>query len=213
MISLPTSRCSRSRSLIISFAMFGSPPVRCARRLHRAAPSTGRSAATCRASPASGGSTGSSFLPSSFASFDRALRGRDRRRRRCHRCGPGRRGRRRGRRAASRSDPGTRSPTAPRPAGTEAGALGHERRVRDGPTVVEAADHVVVVHARVVDEHLVEHRAAGHLPQRTDLDARLRHVELEVRDALVLRQVRDRCARSACRGCTAARSRSTPSGR
>jgi hypothetical protein len=45
------------------------------------------------------------------------------------------------------------------------------------------------VDARAVDEHLVEQCSTRHLPQRTGLDARLRHVELEVRDPLVLRQV------------------------
>src|SRR5262249_15715116 len=72
---------------------------------------------------------------------------------------------------------------------TETGALGHQRGVRRGPPVVEAADDRVVTNARAVDEDLVEQCAAGHLAQRPDLDAPLLHVELEVRDALVLRQL------------------------
>ena len=83
-------------------------------------------------------------------------------------------------RAGPAIGPGNALPAAPRTAGAEAGALGHERGVRGGPTVVEPADDVVVAHARVVDEHFVEQRAARHLPQRADLDAGLLHVELEV---------------------------------
>src|SRR5207248_3334438 len=78
---------------------------------------------------------------------------------------------------------------APAATGTQSRALGHERRVRGGPAVVEPTDDVVVARACAVDEHLVEQCAARHLPQRTDLDARLRHVELEVRDAFVLGKI------------------------
>src|SRR5205823_10048399 len=76
-----------------------------------------------------------------------------------------------------------------RPAGTagaEPRTLGHQRRVRGGPTVVQTTDDVIVAHARAVDEDLVEHRAPGHLAKRPDLHTWLAHVELEVRDALVL---------------------------
>jgi hypothetical protein len=90
----------------------------------------------------------------------------------CRRCGSGRRSRRLACRAA-RLRAGERVARRAGAAGAEAGALRHERGVRDRPAVVEATDDVVVVHARVVDEHLVEHGAAGHLPQRADLDAGL----------------------------------------
>ena len=35
--------------------------------------------------------------------------------------------------------------------------------------------------AGLVEEHLVEHRVAGHLPQRADLDAGLVHVDARTR--------------------------------
>ena len=54
-------------------------------------------------------------------------------------------------------------------------------------------------HDRVVEEHLVEHRVAGHLAQRPDRDAGLVEREREPRDARVLRARRSRCGRAACR--------------
>jgi hypothetical protein len=57
------------------------------------------------------------------------------------------------------------------------------------PTVVDVAEAVVVAHADLGEEHLVEARAAGHLAERADLDAGCVHVESEVRETFVLRGV------------------------
>ena len=51
------------------------------------------------------------------------------------------------------------------------------------------ADEAVVGDEHVVEEHLVEHRLAGQLAQRPDVDARGLHVEHEARDAVVLGRV------------------------
>ena len=72
------------------------------------------------------------------------------------------------------------------PTTSDAGAFEHERGVGHRPAVVEPADDVCHRHSGVVDEHLAEHRPAGHLAQRSNLDPRLMHVEREIRDALVL---------------------------
>ena len=58
------------------------------------------------------------------------------------------------------------------------------------PAVVHLADAGVVADDGVGEEHLAEHRVAGHLAQRADLDAGLVHVEREPGDALVLRRRR-----------------------
>ena len=55
------------------------------------------------------------------------------------------------------------------------------------PAVVLLADEAVVGHEHVVEEHLVEHRLAGELAQRPDVDAGRLHVDHEARDAVVLR--------------------------
>ncbi len=65
----------------------------------------------------------------------------------------------------------------------------HERGVRDRPAGTEIADHRVARNDGVSQEHLVEHGVAGHLSQRTNLDARLVHVDHEPGDALVFRGV------------------------
>src|SRR5262249_31312199 len=70
------------------------------------------------------------------------------------------------------------------------GTTGAETRAPRRPPMVEPADDRVVAYARAVDEDFIEQRAASHLTQRPDLDAGLLHVELEVRDPLVLRQLR-----------------------
>ncbi len=70
--------------------------------------------------------------------------------------------------------------------GAEARALVHEGRVGDGPSVVALADDGSVVDSRIVEEHLVEERVSRELAQRSDLDARLMHVQREPGDALVL---------------------------
>jgi hypothetical protein len=46
-----------------------------------------------------------------------------------------------------------------------------EGRARASPPVVLAADQAVLGNEDVIEEHLVEHRLAGELAQRTDLDA------------------------------------------
>ena len=69
-------------------------------------------------------------------------------------------------------------------------ALVHQRRDRDRPAVVLAADDVLVGDPRLLDEQLVELRLAGDLAQRPDLDAVLLHVHQEVGQAAVLRRVR-----------------------
>ena len=65
-----------------------------------------------------------------------------RRRRRCRPCAPDRRSRRPCARGGRPSGPGTRQPAAPPPPLPRLAALGGERRVRDRPAVVEAADDV-----------------------------------------------------------------------
>ena len=52
--------------------------------------------------------------------------------------------------------------------------LVHQRGERDAPAFVDVAEAVRVGDAHLVEEHLVERRAAGHLAQRADLDARAR---------------------------------------
>ena len=90
-----------------------------------------------------------------------------------------------------------------RPVGVGAAAqprpLEEQRRLRDLPAVALAADQVGVVADGVVEEHLVEHGLAGHLPQRADGDARLVEREGEPRDAGVLRHRRSRCGPAASR--------------
>ena len=68
----------------------------------------------------------------------------------------------------------------------------HQRRQGDGPAVVDVAEAVVVGHPYLVEEHLVEAGAAGHLAQRADLHARRPHVDDEPGETLVLGQVRVR---------------------
>ena len=127
---------------------------------------------------------GSSIVPLRLGQLDEQSLGaaaeRRRRRRRARRARPTKSPARLVEVAGDRAG---RRPRAPRAAaaGAEAGALEHERGVGDGPAVVEAADDRVVGDAGVGEEHLVEHRAAGHLPQRADLDAGLVHVEARSR--------------------------------
>ena len=59
-------------------------------------------------------------------------------------------------------------------------------------------DAVGVGDSHIGEVHLVELGLAGDLAQRPHLDAGRVHVEHEVGQALVLRQLRDRCARRAC---------------
>ena len=73
--------------------------------------------------------------------------------------------------------------------GADRRPLVHQRREGDRPAAVDVAEAVVVGHADVVEEHLVEARPAGHLAQRPHLDARCVHVDDEAGEALVLRLV------------------------
>ena len=100
-----------------------------------------------------------------------------------------------------------------RAARADAGALEVERRLRDRPAVALAADQVGGVAHGVVEEHLVEHRLAGHLAQRTDRDAGLVEREREPGDAVVLRHREVGARRAACRSRPASPCCSTPSDR
>ena len=71
-------------------------------------------------------------------------------------------------------------------AGAEARTLVHQRGVGDRPAVVQPTDQRAVRGDGLLEEDLVEHGVAGHLHERSDLDALLVHVEREVGDALVL---------------------------
>ena len=73
--------------------------------------------------------------------------------------------------------------------GADVAALVGERGHRHAPPAVQRAEQRVVGQADLVEEHLVELAAAGHLAQRADLDARQRHVHQEERDARVARRV------------------------
>ena len=70
--------------------------------------------------------------------------------------------------------------------------LVHQRGHRDAPAVAGVADAVAVGDAHVGHVDLVELRLAGDLHERPDLDPGRVHVEGEVREALVLRDVRVR---------------------
>ena len=74
-------------------------------------------------------------------------------------------------------------------AGADRRPLVHQRRERHGPALVDVAEAVVVGHPHLVEEHLVEGGAAGHLAQRPHLDAGRVHVDDEAGEALVLGQV------------------------
>ena len=71
----------------------------------------------------------------------------------------------------------------------EGEALVHQRGEPDRPAVVDAAQHLRLVHAHVVEEDLVELGVAGDLLERLHRDAGRVHVEQEVGDALVLGRV------------------------
>ena len=74
-----------------------------------------------------------------------------------------------------------------RAAGADAGTLEEEGGLGDGPAVALPSDEVGGVADRVVEEDLVEHGVAGHLPQGPDGDAGLVEGEREPGDAGVLR--------------------------
>ena len=76
-----------------------------------------------------------------------------------------------------------------------AAAAHHRALVGEGghghaPAAVDLAEHPLVRHPHVGEEHLAEVRRAGHLPERAHLDARRVHVDEEVGDPAVLRLVR-----------------------
>jgi hypothetical protein len=78
--------------------------------------------------------------------------------------------------------------TAERRAAAHRDPLVGQGVARQGPAAVDLADHAVVGHEHVVQEHLVEHLQAGQLTQRPDVEARGGHVDHEVGDAEVLRR-------------------------
>ena len=59
----------------------------------------------------------------------------------------------------------------------------------DSPTLADFADDVLVRHPSIAHEHLVEGRVVVHLQDRPGFDTLLAHVEKEVRDARVLRDI------------------------
>ena len=87
--------------------------------------------------------------------------------------------------AGNRAGSGTHDKRGAAP-GAHARPLVEQRGVGDRPAVVQVPDASVVADDGVGEEHLVEHRVAGHLPQGPDFDAGLVHFEREPGDALVL---------------------------
>src|SRR5512132_109259 len=85
--------------------------------------------------------------------------------------------------------PGHRATDGSAAAAAEPGALVRQRRVGDSPAAVQVTDHRRLTHTRVREEHLAEEGPPRHLAQRPHLDARLVHLDGEVRDALVLRRI------------------------
>ncbi len=73
---------------------------------------------------------------------------------------------------------------------TEHDALVHECRDRHVPAVTHVPDALSVRDARLGEEDLVEFGFSRHLAERPHLHARLVHVDVEVRQAAVLRNVR-----------------------
>ena len=90
-----------------------------------------------------------------------------------------------------------------------------ERALRDRPPAVQRAHQVLLGHAHVGEEHLVEvaEVLVGELGERSPFDAGRRGVDDERADALVLRPRSGRCARSTGTSRRGARPTSTPSGR
>ena len=79
-----------------------------------------------------------------------------------------------------------RQPLVERPAAADADPLVAQRCPCDRPAGVGLANHVLVGHEQVVEEHLVEIRATGHLPQWPHLDLGGLHVDDHRGDAGVL---------------------------
>ena len=98
-------------------------------------------------------------------------------------------------------------------AGADRRPLVHQRRERDGPAVVDVAEAVGVGDPHLVEEHLVEAGAAGHLAQRPHLDAGRLHVDDEPGEALVLGQVGVGAGDDLADVAVLGARRSTPSGR
>ena len=86
-------------------------------------------------------------------------------------------------------DAGQQVVAATATAGADRRTLVHQRGERDVPPVVDVAEAVVVGDPHLVEEDLVEARAAGHLTQRPHLDAGRLHVDDEPGEPLVLGQV------------------------
>ena len=187
----PRSRCRRRIRLIESLAMLPRPGISrpLAQRALAAGWCTGRSrSAMCeplsdwrmsgrrscrwRGEPTRGSARHRPPPPPE----SRAARGRD------EVAGAARRGRRR--RCPGSATTLPPPPPAPRPARSNISVVLATAQPLLMPPMAASTRH-----ADVGEEHLVEHRAAGDLLQRPDLDARLVHVDREVRDALVLGHV------------------------
>ena len=89
---------------------------------------------------------------------------------------------------------GRRPPPPERPFARERDPLVAEGDLGESPAVVLLADDLPFRDADAVEEHLVEHRGAVHLPDRPHGDPWCAHVDDEVRDAAMLlgRRVRAR---------------------
>ena len=64
-----------------------------------------------------------------------------------------------------------------------------KRGPRDHPPGIDVPDDIVVRHENLVQEHLVEHGAAGRFPERANVYPLCLHVDDHCRDACVLRRV------------------------
>ena len=74
-------------------------------------------------------------------------------------------------------------------AGGERGPLIAQGVNRDPPTIVDLAQTVAVGYADLVEKHLVEIGAAGHLTERPNVDPRHRHVDHERGESSMLRSL------------------------
>ena len=70
-------------------------------------------------------------------------------------------------------------------AAADGGPFAGQHRPQDLSAGADRTDQRVLGHEDVVEEHLVEVVAARHLPQRPDLDPRVRHVDDQARQPLV----------------------------
>ena len=80
------------------------------------------------------------------------------------------------------------------PAAADRRPFVHERGQGNGPSLVHIAEAMVVGHAHVGEEHLVERCSAGHLAKWSNLHAGSVHVDDEPGESLVFGKVRIRAA-------------------